>query len=517
MRCEEKVGRRRHGAAPSGRRFRRLFLSLTAGFAAVAASVLVLSSLSATQAQMVTPVGGPVSRVSVVLNKSESYKVDVPFADVLVGSSDIADVIPLSDRQLYILGKKVGTTNVTLYDRSKRLLSIIDIEVKLDTNNVENKIRTSSGSGSIRVGDVNGKLVLSGTAEDAQSVDRAMSVAKDLAPAGVVNAMRVTGNQQVMLKVRFVEASRDAARALGVRWDFFRGNLRQANVGTFGSASGLQRNLPGGGGTVNVLDAAGTLTGGSPFASIIARVISTDSTKLDVVISALEEQGVVRRLAEPNLIALSGETADFLAGGEFPVPVSATTTNGFPTTTIEFKEFGVSLAFTPTVLARGVISVKLEPIVSELDYSNAVRLQGVEIPGLVKRRAKTTVELRDGQSFAIAGLLQAQSSRTVEQVPWLGTVPVIGALFRSPSFQSKETELVVIVTPYLVRPVAAGKQLKTPFDTSLAGNDLDFFLNARSETPRTQNNLVNSQNQDTGTYGGIPSGAPAQSETRLLK
>jgi pilus assembly protein CpaC len=198
------------------------------------------------------------------------------------------------------------------------------------------------------------------------------------------------------------------------------------------------------------------------------------------------------------------------------VPVAATTTNGFPTTTIEFKEFGVSLNFTPTVLARGVISLTLNPKVTEIDYTNSVTLYGTTIPGLSKREAKTTIELRDGQSFAMAGLIQSQSARALEQVPWLGTVPVLGALFRSPSFQQKESELVVIVTPYLVKPVPPNKQLKTPLDNTLNANDIDFFLNGRAEIPKTRNNLVNSQNQDVGAYGGVPAGAPAAAETRIL-
>jgi pilus assembly protein CpaC len=466
-------------------------------FGWTAAAFIAAGLLASPQAfaQKVTPAGGAISRVSVVLNKSESYKVDVPFADVLVGSSDIADVIPLSDRQLYILGKKVGTTNVTLYDRNKRLLSIIDVDVRMDTSQLESKIRSSSGSRNIRVGSIDNKLVLSGTAEDSQALDRAVNVAAGLAPGGVVNAMNVNGSQQVMLKVRFVEADRSAERALGVKWGVFSGNG-------------------------NLLASIGRITAGATgqgaTATILSRVISTDSTKVDLVLTALEQQGFVRRLAEPNLVALSGETADFLAGGEFPVPVSASTTNGFPTTTIEFKEFGVGLAFTPTVLAGGVISLKLEPTVSELDYTNAVRLSGVEIPGLVKRRAKTTIELRDGQSFAMAGLLQSQSARTLDQVPWLGSVPVLGALFRSPSFQQKESELVIIVTPYLVKPVPPGKQLRTPLDNTLNANDLDFFLNGRGEIPKRDSTLINAQNQDVGPVGGAPAGAPGRDDTRLL-
>ena len=184
----------------------------------------------------------PVSRVSVVVNKSDTYRLDNPFTDILVGSSDIADVIPLSDRQLYILGKKIGTTNVSLYDRTKRLIGVIDIDVKLDTTNMEQKVRGTSGNGNIRVTDVGGKVVLSGEAGDAPTVDRAMSVAKDLAPGGVVNAMNVSSPQQVMLKVRFVEASRSAARELGVRWDFFRKGAGAVSIGNRGQAIQLPDN-----------------------------------------------------------------------------------------------------------------------------------------------------------------------------------------------------------------------------------------------------------------------------------
>jgi hypothetical protein len=188
---------------------------------------------------------------------------------------------------------------------------------------------------------------------------------------------------------------------------------------------------------------------------------------------------------------MSGETADFLAG-EYPIPVAqssaAAAGSGVviaPTITIVCKEFGVKLSFAPTVLSRGVISSKLMPEVSELDFTNAVSILGFLIPALTVRRARTTVELRDGQSFSIAGLLQDDLTRAQDQLPWLGSVPVIGALFRSAAYQANETELVVLVTPYLIKPVPPGKKLKTPLDSSLAGNDLDYFLNGQPEVPKT--------------------------------
>jgi pilus assembly protein CpaC len=380
--------------------------------------------------------------VTLVQHKSRNLRIDVPFAVVEVADPDIADARAISDRQLFILGKKIGATNVLLYGPSRQLIGVVDVEVKLDTRSLGSKIREGSGGRGIRVNDVYGKLVLSGNGGDSQTVERAMSVAAGLAPAGVVNALKVTTPQQVMLKVRFVEATRAAARSLGVRWEFFRHGATAGVVGNqagsskfnvaspefaLGSASGAAS------GTSNpVSDAVSGLTSGaSPFATILTQIVNNSSGKLDVVLSALEEQNVLRTLAEPNLIAMSGETADFLAGGEYPVPVvSAASAGALPTITIIYKEFGVKLSFTPTVLTRGVISLKLMPEVSELDFTNAVTVAGTTIPALTVRRARTTVELRDGQSFGIAGLLQASSTRDQNQVPWLGSVPVIGALFR---------------------------------------------------------------------------------------
>jgi pilus assembly protein CpaC len=224
---------------------------------------------------------------------------------------------------------------------------------------------------------------------------------------------------------------------------------------------------------------------------------------VDLLISALETKGLVRRLAEPNLIALSGDAARFLAGGEFPVPIPNTTTNGFPTITIDYKKFGVELAFVPTVLSRGVINLRVEPSVSELDFSNAVTIQGTIVPALTRRDARTTVELRDGQSFAIAGLLQTRNRQDVSQLPWIGSVPVLGTLFSSKSYQQQETDLVIIVTPHLVAPAAPGQQLASPLDSRLPANDVDFFLNGQMDVRKRYDDYVNSGGDVKGPYGHI--------------
>jgi pilus assembly protein CpaC len=231
---------------------------------------------------------------------------------------------------------------------------------------------------------------------------------------------------------------------------------------------------------------------------------------IDLLFDALEEKGVVKTLAEPNLIALSGDTASFLAGGEFPVPVAQNTDEGQSTITIEFKEFGVALAFTPTVLDDGLINVIVSPEVSRIDPTNAVIIQGFEIPGLTTRRATTTVELRDGQSFAIAGLIQSDFQDTVRQFPLLGDVPVLGALTRSSDFQNQQTELVIIVTPHLVQP-APGGSLVTPADNFVPPSDSDIWLFGRIESPTsgmTPSNAanalaINEAGGVQGAYGHI--------------
>jgi pilus assembly protein CpaC len=238
---------------------------------------------------------------------------------------------------------------------------------------------------------------------------------------------------------------------------------------------------------------------------LLTSIIRTSNGgSVDLLISALETKGLVRRLAEPNLIALSGDAARFLAGGEFPVPVASTATAGaLPTVTIEFKKFGVELGFVPTVLSRGVINLRVEPSVSELDFTNAVQIAGTTIPALTRRDARTTVELRDGQSFAIAGLLQTRNRQDVSQLPWIGSVPVLGTLFSSKSYQQQETDLVIIVTPHLVAPAAPGQQLASPLDSRLPANDVDFFLNGQMEVRKRYDDYVNSGGEVKGPYGHI--------------
>ncbi len=439
--------------------------------------------------------------VRLIVNKSKNLHLDIPYSDAAVAQPAIADVVPISDRQLYILGKKIGSTNILLYDDSKHLIGVVDVDVRLDIGAIAREVRRGSGGRHIRIGEVNGDIVLSGDSGDAQTADRAMTIAQSLLPGGhVVNAMSISSPQQVELEVRFVEASRQAVRNLGVRWAAFWHN----GAAIVGQGGGLS-------------DAVASASGVPPFASILARLINSNGGSLDMVLNALEKHDVVRRLASPNLVALSGQSADFLAGGKFPVPVSSSNAAGgitgstvVPTITIQWQTFGIRLKFTPTVLANGVISLRLEPEVSDIDPTLSVNTGGVAVPGLVVRRADTTVELRNGQAFAIAGLMSAKSQRTLNTFPWLGTVPVLGALFSSKDFESNETELVVIVSPHLVKPVAPGHRLKTPLDNRLAANDVDMFLNQRLEVPKRRPTYVQANGQPQMLIGGMAPGAPTR-------
>jgi pilus assembly protein CpaC len=450
----------------------------------------------------------------------------------VVAQPAIADVLPLTDRSLYVQAKKLGTTNISVLDENKNVLKIIDLRVAFDIHDLQSQLNQGAGSRGIRV-DANpsGQIVLSGVATNALEAERAVSVATGLAGAPPVNAMRVAPSQQVMLRVRFLEATRDASRALGMNW--FASNpsgTRGVNIGagTFNitngstatsssstsSVTGTASTTASSGSTggIPLFQTAGTLVGsnvGAPFGVILANLVNSGSGNLEVMITALETKGLVRRLAEPDLVALSGDTAAFLAGGEYPVPtVQPGSSGSVPVITTAYQPYGIQLTFSPTVLANGIINLKLAPSVSELDYTNAVIISGFTVPALTKREARTTVELRDGQSFAIAGLLQQDTLGNIQQIPWLGSVPVLGTLFRSTTYQKHESDLVVIVTPHLVSPAAPGQQLATPFDQRLPGNDTDVFFSGQLERKKLYTDYVTSGGELQGPYGHMIQAEP---------
>jgi pilus assembly protein CpaC len=401
------------------------------------------------------PRDGTIIQLQVVVDKHRTVACDHEFSEVLVANPAIADVVALSNKQLYVLGKKAGTTSISVVGTNKRVLGLVNVEVAHDVDALTHRLRQFVPNSRIQATSVNGKVLLTGAVPDAVSMSRAVAIAEQVAPGAVTNAMSVRGSQQVLLEVRFIEATRDTSRDLGVGWEVL-GNRFLAATGP-GIAGALASN--------NI-----------PFGVAVARLLD-GGTKADVIIQALEKRGLARRLAEPNLVALSGDTASFLAGGEFPFPVQADNNK----ITVEFKKFGVGLKFTPTVLGEGQINLKIDPEVSELDPTSVLRVNGIEVPSLMVRRTSTTIELRDGQSFAIAGLLYSNNFKNQSQLPWIGEVPVLGTLFRSAAFQRKETDLVIIVTPRLVRPARPDEKLVTPLDGRLPSNDRQFFLEGKQE------------------------------------
>jgi pilus assembly protein CpaC len=417
--------------------------------------------------------GGAVEQLRVTKGKSETMRMSASFADLVVGDPDVADVVPLTDQSFYVLGKAVGQTNITVYDGKKQLVGIVDVEVSHDAARLQEELSKRVPGGSIRASSVNGKILLSGTAPDATGVERAVTIAKQFGP-DVINSVSVGTSQQVMLEVRFVEVKRNAGRELGVNFTGKSSSITNT-LSDGGNTSGTLPNGQSAGGLFT--GAASLLSGSAPYGTGVVQLVA-DNLNVDLLIRALEERGVARRLAEPNLVALSGDTASFLAGGEIPIPVAAEDNK----VTVTYKTYGVGLAFTPTVLDRGQINLKIIPEVSEIDTTDYYGTGTINVPSFVVRRANTTVELRDGQSLAIAGLLQSKSASAVQQLPWVGNLPVIGPLFRSTSFQKDETELVILITPRLVRPVAPGTALRTPADKLRPGTDRDIFLDGKLET-----------------------------------
>jgi pilus assembly protein CpaC len=407
-------------------------------------------------------------KIELDIGKSVVVKMVKPVKRVSIGNPDVADFVVLSAREIHLTGKSAGITNLSLWQNSK-LLAIYDLEVSYDVSRLKQKLHEIlPEEKDLRVTATHESLTLSGVISSTENLSQALALARAYAPEGKVhNMVKVAGVHQIMLEVRIAEMSRSLVKAMGVNLGYSRG-------GDFGlsTLSGL---------TEVVKASEGELLMG-PLALNVSPAVNAlfrfhkESASWTGFIDALKEDGLVKILAEPTLIALSGKTAEFLAGGEFPVPVP----QGLGTVAIEYKPFGVGLNFTPTVLSDTRIHIDVHPEVSELDYSTAVQFEGFVIPGVTTRRATTSVELGDGQSFAIAGLLKESVRETVDKFPLLGDIPVLGALFRSESFQKQETELVIIVTPHLVKPVNMAEQ-PLPTDFYIEPDDAEFYFLGRTE------------------------------------
>ncbi|KPF74987.1 hypothetical protein IP88_07485 [alpha proteobacterium AAP81b] len=390
--------------------------------------------------------------MTLAVNKSQTLRVGRPIGKMALGSDKIADIVPVSATSVYVLGKAAGATNLSIFDRAGGLIAVVDVVVTPDADSLKRKLAELLPTEAVGVSIASDSLILEGQVSSAAAAERVAAIAQVFAPGKIINAMRVGSPQQVLLEVRFAEMTRSTVKALGLSSIRYSTGAGNDSLGIF----------PPGNTTRDVF------TGSFAFGN------------LQFQLDALEQQGLVRTLAQPNLIALSGENAYFLAGGEFPIPVASNQVGGITTVTIEFKQFGVSLTFTPTVLEDGLINLVVAPEVSQLDPSAGITLSQINIPGLRVRRARTTLELRDGQAFAMAGLIQSDFQDTVRQIPLLGRLPIFGTLFRSSDYDRTERELVMMVTPRIVRPVAPGA-LVTPLDRVREPGDFDFFLNGRWE------------------------------------
>ncbi len=403
------------------------FLTLAACAAILGSAVAV----SPATAQISADQGG-LSTITVAKDKSAAFHLDYPASEIVVAQPDTMELVATTDRSFYVRGKQIGVTNILIYDAQHHLAQVVDARVGYDTDNLQADLAAALPGEPIKVANFAGGILLTGDVSTSNVAARADAIAERYAPKAVQSALTVRMAQQVMVEVRIIEASRTAMKDLGINLD-----VQNISGFTLKTGNGLLNNAP-----------QGALTVGGRIGSV----------SINATLDALETKGIIHTLAKPNLVAMSGEEASFLAGGEFPFPIP----NGNNGVTIEFRTFGVKLNVTPTVEDSGEIRLKIAPEVSQLDPADGVILQGFRVPAITERRAATSVELRDGQSFAIAGLFQKNMIRSVSQVPWLGDVPVLGALFKSSDWQHNETELVIIVTPHLSTPVDQIAQLPDP-------------------------------------------------------
>lgn len=428
--------------------------------------------------------GGTTSSIKVAVNRAIVMESETPFAELSVANPGIADIATLSDRTIYVLGKSPGRTTLTLLAADGKLLANVDVHVSPDLAEFKERLREILPREPIEVRTANDGIVLSGRVSGLQQLERALELAERYAPERVTNLMTVGGIHQVMLKVRFAEMQRSVAKNLAASLGIdITGNSPVSQVGTGNllrtpTTTGVVAATPGQQGAFSIGFSSGDLA-------------------VNLVLEALETKGLVRTLAEPNIVAISGNESRFLAGGEFPVPVADG--DGIK---IDYKPFGIELNFKPVVVQGELIQLTINTAVSELDPTRSITVGNTVVPAFARREAQTVVEMRDGQSMAIAGLLRDDFRDAVSQVPWLGDVPILGALFRSTNYNRNQSELVVIVTPHLVTPVD-GDSLALPTDTVRIPNEAELFL------------LGNVQGANRGSSRGVSKGAtlPAQDHT----
>ena len=411
-----------------------------------------------------------IQKLELTSGKSKVLDLPVAIKRASLANPEVADTVVLSPTQIYLTGKTTGITNLTLWNESGKMMGMYDVVITPDLSRLkENLHKALPDEKGILVTSSHDHITLSGTASNANNLSHSLSIAEAYAPKKVINSMQVGGVQQVMLEVRVAEMSRELVRRLGI-------NATAATPQGFGMTALNQLTSMLGGNsfgqtTGGLLSSTLNLTQNATSAVNGAFQFQTGNITWSGFIDALHQESIVKVLAKPTLVALNGQEAAFLAGGEFPIPVP----QAFGLVTIQFKKFGVGLVFTPNIVNSKHISLNVAPEVSELDFQNALRTQGFVVPAITTRRASTTIELADGQSFAIGGLMRDNVREIISKYPGLGDIPILGALFRSTSFQKDETELLIIVTAHLVKPLDMTAQT-LPTDYYVEPNDFEFYL-----------------------------------------
>ncbi len=421
--------------------------------------------------------------LEIEMGKGALVRLDQAAASVFIAEPEIADIQVKSPRLFYVFGLRPGETTLYAVDELDQVLLNRRITVAHNLSRLQSALAAMLPQAEIKLRSVEGSVVLSGTVATAADSETARSLASQLVgeEAIVINRLAVGAPSQINLRVMVAEVKRDVLKQLGINWT----TATTLGDWTFGLVTG------------NVLSVANTAVN-SRFSGAHTRTLSDGTTTASLFFDALETEGLLTILAEPNLTAISGETATFLAGGEFPIAVPGEDGSN----TVEFRQFGVSLAFTPTVVRRDRISLRVRPEVSAIDRTTEIIIcQGcTAVPGLTTRRAETTVELGSGQSFMIAGLLRNDTVHNLSKFPWLGDIPILGALFRSDSFTRNETELLIIVTPYIVRPVST--RLALPTDGYVPPNDFQRYIRNRRYVEQLPEVLPVPRDRDGATLVG---------------
>lgn len=411
----------------------------------------------------------PSSLPSIDLAQGKSDVLQLPFTAgrVSIGSPDIAEILLISPRQIYITARAPGVTNLTVWTAQGTLAGVYDIRVTPDIARLKEMLYTVlPAERRIQVLASGENITLSGTVSSANSLSTAAQLAEQFAPEHVTNLLSVGGVHQVMLEVRIAEMHRNVMERMGIDLAaYFDGNFAFTMLNDLFKLDNQR-------GPLSLGENASNAIVNSARTGLFQ--LSSGQASVTGFLDILKNNGLVKILAEPTLVCRSGEDAQFLAGGEIPIPIP----QGLGTVAIEYKQYGVSLVFSPTVIDGDRISLKVFPEVSELDFANALSISGFNVPALTSRRASTLVELGNGQSFAIAGLLRDEVRETIKKYPGLGDVPVLGTLFRSSEFQKSETELVIIVTPHLAKPLDS-QNIALPTDHFIEPTELEFFYHGK--------------------------------------